>query len=447
MAMIDGLVSGLDTTSLIRQLMALERQPVVRLQARMSAIDARIAAYQALNTRFATIGDAARQLSSPSGWQASRATTTAPDVLVASASSNAPAGSLTVRVDQLAGAHSLVSRGTATSLDEQITAPDTILTVRAGGDPVEVNLGSGSLASVVQAINASPAGIRAAATKVGADAYRLVLTSATSGAAGTISLDPPDAFLASIGSMDELTPATDARLIVGTGAGAFEVRSSTNTFVDVPTGVTLTAKATSSEAVRIDVGTDHAAVADRVQRLVDAVNGALGYIAGQSAQRPESNRAGPLAGDSTARRLQQELISAVSRGGTPADLGIELTRGGTLTFDRERFLAAYQADPAAVAERFTATGGVLDGFARRVEAIATSATRPGNGIITAAIEGRRSAIRQIEQQIDSWDDRLALREQALRRQFTGLEAALGNLQNQSTWLAGQLAGLHSRISR
>ena len=42
-----------------------------------------------------------------------------------------------------------------------------------------------------------------------------------------------------------------------------------------------------------------------------------------------------------------------------------------------------------------------------------------------------------------WDVRLDLRKTALQRQFSGLEVALGKMQQQSSWLAGQLAGLSS----
>ncbi len=42
MAAIDGLSSGLDTTSIIKQLMQLERQPQVRLQTRQSATESAI---------------------------------------------------------------------------------------------------------------------------------------------------------------------------------------------------------------------------------------------------------------------------------------------------------------------------------------------------------------------------------------------------------------------
>ena len=47
----------------------------------------------------------------------------------------------------------------------------------------------------------------------------------------------------------------------------------------------------------------------------------------------------------------------------------------------------------------------------------------------------------LEERIAAWETRLALRKEGLTRQFTAMETALSALQNQSTWLSGQLANL------
>ena len=45
--------------------------------------------------------------------------------------------------------------------------------------------------------------------------------------------------------------------------------------------------------------------------------------------------------------------------------------------------------------------------------------------------------------IADWDDRFALRQSSLQRQFTALETALSQMNSQSSWLSGQLASLSS----
>lgn len=76
-------------------------------------------------------------------------------------------------------------------------------------------------------------------------------------------------------------------------------------------------------------------------------------------------------------------------------------------------------------------------FAGQVEALADKQTT----VITNAVTGRKNEIASLNDQISSWDVRLVNKREALQKQYSGLEVALGKLQNQSTWLSGQLAGL------
>ena len=59
----------------------------------------------------------------------------------------------------------------------------------------------------------------------------------------------------------------------------------------------------------------------------------------------------------------------------------------------------------------------------------------------ALIERNTATIKGLNDQVSEWDIRLELRKSALQKQFSGLEVALGKMQQQSSWLAGQLAGL------
>jgi flagellar hook-associated protein 2 len=47
----------------------------------------------------------------------------------------------------------------------------------------------------------------------------------------------------------------------------------------------------------------------------------------------------------------------------------------------------------------------------------------------------------LDDQIARMEDRLAIKEEQLRRQFTAMEQALAALQSQGNWLAGQIASL------
>ena len=101
---LDGLATGLDTSSIITKLMKLERQGQLRLQQRKDGINKTIAAYQGINSLFAGLKTAAADLAAPNAWKAFKATSTAPTAVTATATSDAMAASLTFTVDRLATA-------------------------------------------------------------------------------------------------------------------------------------------------------------------------------------------------------------------------------------------------------------------------------------------------------------------------------------------------------
>jgi flagellar hook-associated protein 2 len=92
------------------------------------------------------------------------------------------------------------------------------------------------------------------------------------------------------------------------------------------------------------------------------------------------------------------------------------------------------------------------GLARKLTTIGVTATegiaRPSDtpttlveGTLGGIIRRRNESIRGLNDQVAAWDVRLATRKANLQRQFSSLEVALGKMQQQSNWLAGQLAGL------
>jgi flagellar hook-associated protein 2 len=63
------------------------------------------------------------------------------------------------------------------------------------------------------------------------------------------------------------------------------------------------------------------------------------------------------------------------------------------------------------------------------------------GVLQGLIQRRNDSIKSLNTQISAWDVRLDLRKSALQKQFSNLEVAMGKMQQQSSWLASQLAGL------
>ncbi|MGZ4473916.1 MAG: hypothetical protein ACXVXM_18295, partial [Nocardioidaceae bacterium] len=57
--------------------------------------------------------------------------------------------------------------------------------------------------------------------------------------------------------------------------------------------------------------------------------------------------------------------------------------------------------------------------------------------------GRNASIKTMNDSIADWDTRLADKQTALQRQYAALEVALGKMQDQASWLNGQISSLPS----
>ncbi len=169
-----------------------------------------------------------------------------------------------------------------------------------------------------------------------------------------------------------------------------------------------------------------------------------------TAYNPVTKSSGPLAGDSTVRELRTKVLDAVTRsadGSSMANLGLQTDRSGKITFDSTKFATAYAADPAGVAQRLGAPGtDAVPGFAARLQSVGKLASDSTAGILTQSIKGHQSSATSMQDSIADWDVRLTQRQAALNRQFSALEVALGKMQDQASWLSGQIASLPSSSS-
>ncbi len=106
-----GLISGIDTVTLINQLMAIEERPLATLEERSGVIDTERTALLDLSARLLAAQNAAVLFDSPSFFQAFSAVSSNDEVLSASATSAALPGSHTFRIHSLVTSHAVLSRG------------------------------------------------------------------------------------------------------------------------------------------------------------------------------------------------------------------------------------------------------------------------------------------------------------------------------------------------
>jgi flagellar hook-associated protein 2 len=433
-ASISGLVSGLDTASIIDQLMQLETVPQNKLKTNLGIEQTKLKNLQALNAKVAALTTQAQALAAGTGWGALTATSSSTAVSVSTTTGTA-SGSFTFTVGQTAAAHRLTFASTAAGTDVVVSGGTTVKLTQAGVTQT-LDTGDGSLDGLVTALNGAGTGVSAAKVKLDDGSYRLVVNAAQTGAAGAFTLTNAD-------GSDLLGGATvDAGRDAAITIGPDTIHSATNTFSGVIPGVDLTvSSAAVGTSVDVTVAKDTASVTGTVKSLVDSINATLAQIDSLTAYNPTTKTSGPLAGDAGVRALRNQLLNAIypADGTSIADVGIQTDRYGKLVFDEATFSSAYAADPARVAAKFTS--GAVDGFAARVASVADAASNKYSGTITAAITGRGTTISRIQDSIDDWDQRLELRRTTLQRTFTALETALSKMNSQSSWLSGQLSAL------
>ncbi|MBM6401472.1 flagellar filament capping protein FliD [Phycicoccus sonneratiae] len=316
--------------------------------------------------------------------------------------------------------------------------------LRAGSATVaDLGLAAGStLGQVAAAVGTSAVGASASTVQVSAGAYRLQLTSASTGADSDLMLSAGAFGASGLGDLVELQAGTDTVLHVGTGPGAYDVRSSTASVTGLMSGVTITAlKADPSTPVTTTVTGDTAAVADRMAALVAAANQALTFISSRSGYDADTKRSGALLGNSMTQLVTRRITDAAvgGQGTAPSAYGVSVGRDGQIAFDRTAFLAAYAKDPAAVRSTLTT-------MASTVADVATQASDPLDGYLTKQIGTEQDRVRDYTQQITAFEARMTMRESTLKRQYAALETALGTLKSQSDWLTAQLKTLPSTSS-
>lgn len=446
---VDGLVSGLDTSTLINQLMQLQAQPQARLKTALSSTTGEITAFQTLNTKLASLRTAAEAVAKASTWGA--ATATSSDTTVTgTAASGAVNGSVTFSVTSLATAKSSVSTQTYSSVSAGGAITDTPLEIHGADGTLKATITptGTSLQAVVQAINGSKdAGVKAAAVQVSPGVYRLQLTATATGTANDFSVTGSGGAPLGGLALSTASAARNATLHVGDADAGYDISSSSNTVEGVMPGLTLKVTALAKD-VTVQTDTDTGSISTSVKAMVDAANAALSSIkslssAGTVGSDGSRTGVGALSGEGLARSLTSSILQAVTNGVggvSMSQYGVSTDRDGTIKFDSTKFTTALTADPAKLKDLFTSTTSGATGLGAKLAAVSKQAAQAG-GSIGLAIEGRTSTQKDLQKRIDDWDTSLATRRKSLQVQYANLETTLSRMQSQATWLSGQLSAL------
>jgi flagellar hook-associated protein 2 len=425
-----GLASGLDTETIITQLLNVERAPRTSLTLKGTAAQAKSDALKDISAKLNSLKLAATALRSAGTWGDTQSVDSgdATKVAVRTVAGAAPGGH-TVTVTGLA-------RGAQSVFDYAPPAADASLTVN--GHAVALK-SAASLDDAVTSINGDESsGVYA--VNVGG---RLALSSKTTGAAAAAT-----ATGTSVSNGTTLAGADAAFTVDGVG-----YTRSTNVVTDALAGVelTLTGVRTGTAVTVTTPGPSKDAVVDAAKAFVTAYNATVDAIRSRTSEERAPNAAtaahakkGVLFNDSGLNGILSSLRRSVSStvpglvstldeasevglttgkasGGTTLD---QDAIAGKLKLDATLLRAKLDSDPTGVQKLFGGSASAPDkGIAQALETVLEPLTQAG-GTFSGRIDSVNGTIASLKTGLARFDDRIAARETSLRKQFTALELAL-----------------------
>jgi len=381
---ISGLASGMDTTSIINQLMALETQPIAGLQNQRTTNNNKQAAWLSLTTQLNALQAAAQTIEDPATFIGTTASFTNgvagnPSILNLTATSNISPGSHGITVSTLAQQQETVSAQGYSSETSAISGLTSLAITKTATNKT-TTFNQNTLQGLSSAINAANIGVSAtvvntaasgatanyvmqlAATNSGAvNAFTVSTNGAASGAnTGTLDFANSASNATTLGGSSAYTPPADAALTVD----GINISRSSNSISDIIPGLSMSLTALGSGT--INLANDVATTVKNISSFVTAYNGVTSFINTQETYDPTAATQQPLFADSTLQTIQTTLQGVFSGAGTGigntsnaygslSEIGINTNyfQGNTVTVDTNALTQALQTNPTDVQNLFT----------------------------------------------------------------------------------------------
>jgi len=373
---ISGLSSGINWSTMVDNLIAIDHQRVDLISNQKSNYEAKLAAWQSFNTKLLALKTAADSLKNPEDFGMYTASMTTDsstvkgsDLMTVTASSTASIGSYQIKVTSLAVAEKVRSGSYAdisTALGSSY-AGDILI----NGETVSIDA-TDTLSSVLNKINnantgASPTGVTATIIKYGASDYRLTLTSDTTGAAGIDLQNGGAQDILSLFNFSEVVNGADASFSVD----GVPISQSSNTVDDVIAGVSIDLlKADTNTTVTLNINRDIDSIKSKIQDFVSKYNDVASYINTQNSYDTTTKKTGGLLfGDGTLFSVKSDLTSIITESIWGVDsqfsimglVGINLDKNGQLNIDDATLTGYLQTNFSDVSSLFVGQGAASNG--------------------------------------------------------------------------------------
>ncbi len=441
-----GLGSGLDVSGIVSQLMAVERQPLTRLDQKEARVQSDISIYGALKGSLHELQDALAKLRDADSFRATKADSSDSDIFTVTSDPTAVSSTYSINVTRVAQYHKLGSVEFS-SADTFGGAAGDSLTISVGVNSFTLDLSTAmTLSQIQEALNTEDHEVSVVAGLInGNDGNQtLVLTAEETGFDNRVQLT----FGGSIGDADfgfsMLNRDADDQLLASENdldsalnVDGVSVTRSGNEINDVINGLTINLQDTGQANISIEK--DASVAKKAMDEFVQAYSG----VKEQLNQVKASGQAGSLV-----RSIEAQLRGVLNRA-VPgeveyayiSELGVTSNSdSGKLEFDSEMFLSSMQDNAEAVLGFFSNDGGFLS----KIDSMLDGLLGAG-GTIDSMVKGANSRINVIERQRDAMEQRLVAIEKRYLDQFGGLDTLMASMSTTSDYLTRQLDVLSRMI--
>jgi len=434
-----GVGSGLDVSSIVDQLMSIERIPLRRMEADKKGLETQLSAFGQLKSSLTTFQTAFEKLKTLDSFEVYKAESSNEAAFTATADSTAAVGFNSIQVVSLAESHKMGSVAIADTGTTTLGGAGDQMTFTINGNAFTVDVGGQTLSSIRDAINdaADNTGVSASIISENSGSHRLVLTSTETGNANAINMSSTGTIGTDLGLTDINNPTLlDSEILID---GLYTITRSSNSIDDAISGVTLTLLSETTSADQLTMSRDVESVQESVQSFVDAFN-ALNTVFDDL-----SGEGDDLEADNTLRSIENQIRNVFNTPPTGltgsysylSEIGVSFQRDGTFALDATKLETAIGSDFSGLAELFASDD---QGYLFRVDNLIDNFVQ-ADGLIDVRQDGINTRIDTTEQRILDMEYRMELREQRLLSQFNNLDALMGQLNGTSAFLTQQLATL------
>ena len=438
MPAIDGIASGIDTTSIVNSMVAAESTTKVLMEQDLADERSRLDRVGEFKTKLTAIADKLKAIDAEDEFGEFTTSVSEEGYITATADSEAIAGTYDITVSALASSETSVTQGFSDADTAGMLATGT-LSVTYDDVQTDITIDSSTTLSDLAGELDDVDGLQAYIMNTGdaSTPYRLVVMGEDTGDDYGITFDTSSLSGTELPVFTEQVAAQDAEAEIN----GITVYSASNSLDSAIPGVELDLEQVSSDAITLTINRDDDAIADKVQEFVDAYNEMRTHHGVNSNFDADKGIKGAFFGDTTLRNIVNKLSDIVTSDsdltgdyGTFNEIGIESSQTGRLSFDRSTFEDALADNYDEVMAVFIDDDGPSMALVEQLDDYYLA----DDGLIETRTDTIEDNIGDLEDAITDFEDRLSSYEARLRSQFTAMEVALGQMQNTQGFLSALL---------